>query len=112
MAEQFVQTSAGAGVLADFQLSPEFRRPALYRFIMTAVGTAIFAATGLTSGPLWYLPATVLAFLSAGYGVAYVCRGRFRTTVTYEGIDIQGYRHRFVPWHQVARIETTSVVSS
>ncbi len=62
---------------------------------------------GLTS-----LLALGIAPLAACSGLTYLWRGRFRTRVTAEGIEIRGYFNHFVPWEEVRGIEVRGYGSS
>ncbi len=89
----------------DYRLTPQYRRPALLRFIMLAVLTIVCAVA-----PLVLLKAGAFVFgaLALFFGVSYLWRGRFRTRVTSRGIEIHGYFNHFVPWDQVRDIEVTA----
>lgn len=58
---------------------------------------------GLTHGanPVPVLFFTVCALVAVYNGVMFIWRGRFRTRVTTDGIEIHGYFNHFVPWADV-----------
>jgi hypothetical protein len=105
-------TWAGAGqagspdLLAEYRLPSRYRRPSLRRFIVTGVLAGLFSF-GVVDGPN---PASVLFVslfgITAIYnGAMYVWRGRFRTRVTTQGIEIHGYFNHFVPWADVRAVK-------
>jgi hypothetical protein len=47
----------------------------------------------------------VTASATAYNGVMYIWRGRFRTRLTTQGVEIRGYFNHFVSWSQVSGFE-------
>lgn len=88
----------------EYRLSPQFRRPTLVRFFITAVLTVVLAVTGL---PILYGAAAITGALAGYFGGSYLWRGRFRTRVTSRGIEVRGYFNHLVPWEQVRDIEVS-----
>jgi hypothetical protein len=88
----------GDGV--EFRPDRAYRRPALRRFLLLAVVTALLALTPL---PVAMRDAAWLTgAIAAWSGVTYLWRGRFATRVTSRGIEARGYLNHFVPWEDVA----------
>jgi hypothetical protein len=93
------------GDLAVFTPPAQYRRPLLIRFILLLIVTVAFLAsdwgrTGMTTVLAW-----VTGPAAAWCGILYCWRGRFRTVVSRDGIEVYGYFRHFVPWHEVARME-------
>lgn len=88
----------------EFRLPRAYRQPALRRFAGLAVLTVLLALTPLPAavhGAAW-----LTGVLAAVYGIAYVWRGRFATRTTSRGIEARGYVNHFVPWEDVAGLDT------
>jgi hypothetical protein len=96
------------GVLAQYWLGPEYRRPVLVRFVLYAVVTVLLALAGWQVGKVAWVLGSVMAVLACGYGTTYLVRGRFRTVVTGQGIVVRGYRTRRLPWSEVCRVEVSN----
>lgn len=94
-----------------YTLPAAFRRPILVRFVLLLTVTALLFGSGRGAG-LTSLLALAIAPLAACYGLTYLWRGRFRTRVTAEGIEIRGYFNHFVPWEEVRGIEVRGYGSS
>lgn len=86
----------------EYRLSPQYRRPALVRFLFAAPATVVLAVTGL---PILDGAAAITGALALYSGVSYLWRGRFRTRVTSRGIEARGYFNHFIPWDEVRDIE-------
>jgi hypothetical protein len=83
---------------------PGYRRPFAARFIRYAVVTVALMIVGSIASVGYYV-GSITAAAAAGYGIAYLWRGRFRTIVTPGGIEIRRYANRLVPWSSVRAIE-------
>jgi hypothetical protein len=116
MAENFAAHSGGVGgsqlsqatapgVLAEYRLDARYRRPFLGRFVLACIFTALSAFLVATSPHLDYdLIASLVGIAALYNGIAYAWRGRFRTRVTRDGIEIRGYFNHFVPWSDVRAV--------
>jgi hypothetical protein len=118
MAENFMAQPGGAdgsqfglsqvtapGVLAEYRLDARYRRPFLARFILASIFTAMFGLATALSPHLDYAVITGLVGVGALHnGIAYAWRGRFRTRVTRDGIEVRGYFNHFVPWSEVRAV--------
>jgi Bacterial PH domain len=94
---------------AEFRLGRGYRVRSLWRGCVFLVLAAIvyvvtFHAGGLTLSGIALFPLLV----SAGYFAAYLWRGRMRTRLTPEGIEVRRYSTRFVPWDEIRNIESVS----
>jgi len=89
----------------EYRLSPQYRRPALIKFVVTVVLAVVCVLTPLT---VLDAGAAIFGALALYFGVSYLWRGRFRTRVTSRGIEVRGYFNHFVPWEQVRDIQVTS----
>jgi hypothetical protein len=87
-----------------YRPAPGYRRPFLARCIRYLVLTAAALSIG-SIAPIGYFAGSVTALFAIGYGISYLWRGRFRTIVTTDGIEIRRYRNRLVPWNVVRGIE-------
>jgi hypothetical protein len=103
---------AGAGqagspdVLAEYRLAAPYRRPFLSRFILAGVFTGLFAfAVAEKANPGLLVVASLVGIGALYNGIMYIWRGRFRTRVTTQGIEIHGYFNHFVPWADVRAIQ-------
>jgi hypothetical protein len=104
-------TWAGAGqasspdLLAEYRLPSQYRRPFLSRFIVAGVFTGLFAFAAAEGANPGVLAVASLVGIGAVYnGAMYIWRGRFRTRVTTQGIEIHGYFNHFVPWDDVKAV--------
>jgi hypothetical protein len=92
----------------EYRLSRQYRRPTAMRFagmVALAVICIVTPLTALDAG------AAIFSALAVYFGVTYVWRGRFRTSVTSRGIEVHGYFNHLVPWEQVRDIEVTALGS-
>jgi hypothetical protein len=94
----------------EFALSRRFRKLWLIRFILASAVTILIAAADLLDSGVRASPPLVVMELFLGLaavynGVIYVWRGRFRTRVTSDGIEIRGYLNHRVPWAEVRAIQ-------
>jgi hypothetical protein len=90
-----------------FTMPRRYRWPLIQRGAIFALITAVDLLPGrhilLLEAAVWFAGPIALAYL-----VTYVWRGRFRTTVTPDGIQIRGYLTHFVRWQDVRAIEVRS----
>jgi hypothetical protein len=110
--------SAGPGGISGqdvvFRLDRGYRRPLLTRGL-TLLGVAVLAAVvaGLGVIPaVTGIIAGIFAALALSYAARYAWVGRFRTTLTPQGIEVRGYRNHFVPWPEVTGVEVTGFQST
>jgi hypothetical protein len=93
------------GVLVEYRLEARYRRPFLARFVLTGSLTGLAVAALAMSPHLDYALIASLLGIGALYnGIAYAWRGRFRTRVTRDGIEVRGYFNHFVPWSEVKAV--------
>ncbi|HEX2320251.1 MAG TPA: hypothetical protein VHJ18_14820 [Streptosporangiaceae bacterium] len=71
--------------------------------LITAVGLPPGAHLAILVVDSWFAAPVALACL-----VAYLWQGRFRTSVTPDGIEIRGYFTHFIKWRDVKTIEMRS----
>jgi hypothetical protein len=93
-----------AGQKVEYRLSRQYRQPVLSRFIISAILAAVLLGAG-SALAFTYFFGSIAGAVAVCNGVAYLWRGRFRTTVTGRGIEVRGYFNHFVPWDQVRGIE-------
>jgi hypothetical protein len=102
-------TAADSPWRADvvYTLPAEFRRPIRVRCVGLLIVSAVLYASGRGAGlaSLTSLIALVTGPLGLFYGLIYLWRGRFRTRVTAEGIEIRGYFNHFLPWREILGVE-------
>jgi hypothetical protein len=97
--------SNAPGVLAEYRLHARYRRPFLARFVLTGFFACLFTAAVAMSPHLDYGIIAGLVGVAALYnGIAYTWRGRFRTRVTRDGIEVRGYFNHFVPWSEIKAV--------
>lgn len=97
---------ARPGQLADYRLAPRFVRPNRNQFITLGALTLLLAFAWERSHEVGLVYFALISGLFAVYnGAAYLWRGRFRTRLTSEGVEIRGYFNHFVPWHDVQGFE-------
>ena len=83
---------------------PGYRRPFIARFFQYLLITAVLVVIGSTT-LIGYYVGSITAVVALGYGISYLWRGRFQTTLTPAGIEIRRYGNRHVPWSSVRAIE-------
>jgi hypothetical protein len=96
------------GPQMDYRLSPSYRKPNLIRFFLFGVLAGVLGLTAaharFDDGVL--PPLLVLASAAAAYnGIAFLWRGRFRTRLTTQGVEVRGYFNHFVPWSDISGFE-------
>jgi hypothetical protein len=97
---------APSGQLAEYRLPPRYVRPNRTQFITLGAVTVLlaFAWERGHEVSLVYL-ALISGVFAVYHGAAYIWRGRFRTRLTSEGVEICGYFNHFVPWRDVQGFE-------
>jgi hypothetical protein len=96
---------APGAVLAEYHLDARYRQPLLVRFIISGGLTVLLAFAVVHADNPELLVLGSLAGIVALYnGVVFIWRGRFRTRLTADGIEIRGYFSHFVPWAEVRAI--------
>jgi hypothetical protein len=94
------------GVIAEYRQPDRYRRPFLARCLLMTVVTGLFSLTLTKHANPGSATVACLLGASALYnGVVYVWRGRFRTRITADGIELRGYFNHFVPWAEVATVQ-------
>jgi hypothetical protein len=96
------QTPDLAGREVEFRLDRGFRTPLIRRGVVALAAAARAAAAGTALGTPMFLLAGLCCLFAAGCGVAYAWRGRFRTVLKPEGIQVRGYLNHFLPWSEIA----------
>lgn len=94
------------GVLAEYQLPSRYRRPFLSRFFVACVFTGLFGlAVAEKPNPGLVTVACLVGIAAVYNGAVFIWRGRFRTRVTTQGIEIHGYFNHFVPWDDIKAVQ-------
>jgi Bacterial PH domain len=91
-----------------FTLDRGYRKPLVRRCAVSLVFAAVFAfcaSNGIAAVVTWVL-AAVFGAAALLYATRYAWTGRFRTRLSAEGIEIRGYLNHFVPWADVAGLDT------
>jgi hypothetical protein len=97
---------APSGPLAEYRLAPRYVRPNRTQFITLGALTVLLAFAWERGHEVGLVYFALICGLFAVYnGAAYIWRGRFRTRLTSEGIQIRGYFNHFVPWRDVQGFE-------
>jgi hypothetical protein len=91
----------------EFRLGRGYRAQLLARGCVALALAVIFFVAGLEMHALKWLALVALAY-SAGSSALYLWRGRFRTRLTPQGIEVHRYFNKFVPWQNIRNIETLS----
>ncbi len=78
------------------------RLPLLRRAVAAVFFAGLAAAASTLLGPPMFIVAGVLGLGALGGAVSYAWKGRFRTVLTPQGIELHGYVRHFIPWHEVA----------
>jgi hypothetical protein len=104
-----------ANVLAEYRLASRYRRPFLKRLVgfgaLTILSSWVYLK-GQGHFSDFLVASYVLGPIAIYNGVVYIWRGRFRTRLTAEGIEIRGYFNHFVPWRQVDGFEESGYGAS
>ena len=93
----------------EFRPGPGLRSRQLWSGVIALVVAIVLVVLSWNANVLlkW------LFVLPLGYAVirltSYVLRGRFRTRLTAQGIDVHGFLHRFVPWDAISDIEAYNI---
>jgi hypothetical protein len=90
-----------------FTLPRGYRAPLVRRGVIAAVVAGIAAflgSSGFVSPAAWTV-AAVFGTVAVWQAVLYLWRGRFRTRLSAQGIEVRGYVERFIPWSEVTGIE-------
>lgn len=95
-----------ANVLAEYRQPRQYRRPFLARFVAFGAIAGLLSWAGTRGiAPDLLVIGSVLGLAAAYNGAMYIWRGRFRTRLTTEGIEIRGYFNHFVPWRDVRAVQ-------
>jgi hypothetical protein len=97
-----------AGPEFTYKLGRNYRKPNLIRFLAFGILTGVAGLTvrHATLDHTLALPLLIVGSAAAAYnGIAYLWRGRFRTRLTTQGVEIRGYFNHFVPWSHIAGLE-------
>ena len=93
----------------EFRPGPGMRTRQLWSGLIALLVAIALAVLGWHADPLvrwlWVLP---LAY-SAIRLTSYVWRGRFRTRLTDQGIDVHSFLHHFLPWDTISNIEAYNI---
>jgi hypothetical protein len=93
------------GVLAEYRLPPRYRRPLAIRFIGAALVNGLLTLAWAEGHRVFLAGLDIIvAPITVYNGLMYVWRGRFRTRLTSDGIQIRGYFNHFVPWSDVRAV--------
>ena len=95
----------GAVFTMEFTLDPAFRKAEGVRAVVLLVISVLFAFGAVTGFGLAILPAAFFFVSAVGCGIKWWGRLNFRTTVSHEGIEVQGYRVRRISWAEVKGFE-------
>jgi hypothetical protein len=93
----------------EFRPGPGLRSRQLWSGLITLIiAIALIVVTWHADAALRWLFVIPLAYAACRL-TSYVWRGKFRTRLTPQGIDVHGFLHRFVPWDSISDIEAYNI---
>lgn len=93
----------------EFKPGPGLRSRQLWSGVITLIiAIALVVVTWHADIALRWLFVVPLAYAAIRL-TSYFWRGRFHTRLTAQGIDVQGFLHRFLPWETIREIEAYNI---
>jgi hypothetical protein len=93
----------------EFRPGPGLRSRQLWSGVITLIiAIALVIVTWRAVAALRWLFVIPLAYAAIRL-TSYVWRGRFHTRITAQGLDVQGFLHRFLPWETIKGIEAYNI---